>query len=199
MDATDVVERVEADRQTELSRLGSSKSIYADTAGELEPDSVLAAMADGLHHAAATLRDWADADPDGPYADAVDRLDDQYETLEGELGGHDPGGVPAAAAALGGREGAAARLGALVGWTMVTERKAGQVTGYFTGQADPGTASTIRAFGDDYEAIREAALDAIGGGDAEAAADAADAVVEAAYDDYFETLESLGVNPKPVC
>jgi hypothetical protein len=199
MDATDVVDRVEADRQTELSRLGSSKSLYADTEGELNPDRVLAAMADGLHHAAAVLRNWAEDEAGGPSADAADRLDEHYETLEGELGGHDPGEAPAAAAALEGIADPDARRGALVGWAMVTDRKAGQVTGYFTGQADPSTASIVREFGEDYEAIRAAALDALGDGDAAVAAEAADSLVAAAYDEYVERLEAQGVNPKPVC
>jgi hypothetical protein len=199
MDATDVVDRVEADRQTELSRLGSSKSLYADTEGELNPDRVLAAMADGLHHAAAVLRNWAEDESGGPYGDAADRLDEHYETLEGELGGHDPNEAPAAAAALEGIADPDARLGALVGWAMVTDRKAGQVTGYFTGQADPSTASIVREFGEDYEAIRADAVDALGDGDAAVAAEAADSLVAAAYDEYVERLEAQGVNPKPVC
>jgi hypothetical protein len=63
------------------------------------------------------------------------------------------------------------------------------------------TASTFRSFGDDYDAIRANALDALGGGgiDHEAALAAGEAVVQAAYDEYVETLESLGINPKPVC
>lgn len=199
MDATDIVDAVESDLQTELSRLGSSKSLYADTEGELEPDRVLGAIADGAHHAADTFRGWA-ADAD-PFADAADRLADQYETLEGELGGHEPGDEPAVVAALADAEGESERLGALVGWSLVAERKASQATGFFTGQADPGTASTLRAFGEDFEAIREAALEALADrdGDGEVAAEAANAVVQAAYDAYFETLEDLGVNPKPVC
>lgn len=199
MDVTDVVDRVEADRQTELSRLGSSKSLYADTEGELNPDRVLAALADWVHHATTVLRNWAADDPGGPYEDAVDRLEAQFDTLERELGGHDPGDAPAAAAALDRLADPAARLGALLGWTMVTERKAGQVTGYFTGQADPSTASLVREFGDDYESVRAAAREALGDGDADAALEAADTVVAAAYDEYVERLEAQGVNPKPVC
>jgi predicted TPR repeat methyltransferase len=156
-------------------------------------------MADGLHHAAAVLREWAEEDTGGPAADAADRLEVQYETLEGELGGHDPGDAPAEAGALEGIADPEARRGALVGWAMVTDRKAGQVTGYFTGQADPGTASIVREFGEDYEAIRAAALDALGDGEAAVAAEAADSLVAAAYDEYVERLEAQGVNPKPVC
>lgn len=200
MDATDIVDAVESDLQTELSRLGSSKSIYAATAGELEPDQVLGAMATPVHHAETTLHDWDEGGPD-VFGDAADRLAQQYDTLVGELGDHDPGETPAAVKTLAAANDPAARLGALLGWVLVIDRKAGQVTGFFTGQADPQTASLVRGFGEDFEAIQSATIDAIADEavDAEAAADAAGRVVEAAYDEYFETLEDLGVNPKPVC
>lgn len=203
MDATDIADAVREETKTELSRLGSSKSLYADTEGELERETVLAAMADATRHGAAAIEEWAGQDdPGGVFADAVARLRDQHETLVGELDGYEPGDPPAVVEAFGAAEDTVQRLGALVGWSLVAERKATQATGYFTGQADPQTASTVREFGGDYEAVREAALSALAGEDdawLERATDAAIGVVEAAYDDYFETLESLGVNPKPVC
>ena len=202
MDATDLVDAVEADYQTELSRLGSSKSIYADTGGDLNPDRVLGAMADATHHAGATLAAWAESgDADDVFADAADRLETQYAAIPGELDGHEPGDEPVAVAEMGAADDLASRYGALVGWSLVAQRKAGQVTGYFTGQADPQTAGLVREFGEDFEAVRAAALEAIAAQslDAAAAATAAGDVVEAAYDEYVATLEAQGVNPKPVC
>ena len=69
---------------------------------------------------------------------------------------------------------------------------------------DPQTASTFRSAGDDIEALREDAADLLDDACADDADwDAAEAaaldVVRAAYDDYVETLEDLGVNPKNVC
>jgi hypothetical protein len=203
MDASDLLDALAADHQTELSRLGSSKALYADTEGQLEPDRVLGAMADDLHHAATTLRTWTDeTDPDGVFTDAADRLEAQYETLAGELDGHEAAETTAAAA-LADAADPLERLGALVGWVAVLDRKASQVTGFFTGQADPQTASLVRSSGEDFEAIREAALSALsaraGDSDLETAQTAAAGVIQAAYDEYVETLESMGVNPKPVC
>jgi len=204
MDATTLVENVREENKTELSRLGSSKSLYADTDGEMEPDAVLAAMADAAHHAAETFDGWATDDVVGTFADAADLERDHYEDILGELDAHEPGDRPDAIAAVGGLEDSPERLGALVGWTLVAEAKASQATGFFTGQAKPGIASTFRAFGDDYEALRTDALDALdsvceGESEWERAETAATTVVGAAYDAYFETLEALGVNPKPVC
>lgn len=201
MDGTELVETVRESLQTELSRLGSSKSLYADTAGEMEPEPVLTAIGDATYYATEVLEAWAET---GVFADAARREQAHYEAILEECDSHDPGDRPPHVAAMAEAETREARLGALVGWTLVVEKKASQTSGFFTGQAQPTTASTFRSFGDDYEATREEALDALGTAcedvdDWETATAAASAVVQAAYDDYFETLESLGVKPKPVC
>lgn len=200
MDGSELLDRIETETRTELSRLGSSKSLYADTEGDLETETVLAAAADAAVSAAETFESWSEE----VFAAAADRERDHYEAIVDELGDHEPEEPPAAVEALGEADGEIERLGAAVGWTLVTERKSTQSSGYFTGQADPGTASVFRSFGEDYERTREEALEALeercdSDEDYERAAEAAVAVVEAAYGEYFETLESLGMNPKPVC
>lgn len=205
MDATDFVSAVREENKTELSRLGSSKSLYADTAGEMEPEAVLGAAADGAHYAAETVAGWADdEDVDGTLAAAADRERDRYDAIVGKLDVHDPGERPAELEFLRGHERLLERLGGLVGWTLVVDEKSSQCTGFFTGQADPQTASLFRGFDDGFEATREQALDALEqvcdtDDDWEQARAVASGLVGAAYDEYFETLESLGVNPKPVC
>ena len=101
-------------------------------------------------------------------------------------------------------DGEVARLGGLVGWTLVDKKIKEQLTGFFTGQADPQSASTFRSAGSEVEALREDAGDLLaetcdGEADWDGAEAAAITVVEAAYDDYVATLEELGVNPKNVC
>lgn len=200
MDGSELLDRIETETRTELSRLGSSKSLYADTEGEMEAAAVLAAAADAASAAAETFESWSGE----VFADAAERERDHYEAVVDELDEYEPGTAPAVAEALGAADGGIERLGATVGWTLVTERKSTQSSGYFTGQADPGTASVFRSFGEDYERTREDALAALEADceseeESERAADAAVAVIEAAYDEYFETLEALGMNPKPVC
>jgi len=78
------------------------------------------------------------------------------------------------------------------------------MVGFFVGDADPSTAGTFRDLRDDADADRDrivAALDdrCDSEDDWDRATDAATAVVEATYDDYVETLESMGVKPKNVC
>lgn len=201
MDGATLLEEVNEEQKTELSRLGSSKSLYADTEGEMEPDAVLAAIADSTHHAAEILDGWAvDAEQ---FKTAADRERDIADAVLSKTDGHEPGERPSTVETMATADGTPARLGALVGWTLVAERKASQATGFFTGQAKPQVASTFRGFGDEYETTREEALEALDAvcerSDWESAQDAALAVVGAAYDDYVETLESLGINPKPVC
>ena len=198
MDRTEFAASVRDDNETALSRLGSSKSLYALTEGEMEEDVVLARAADRSYHAAETFADWADEHD--AFAAAAETERDHYETVAGKLDDHQPGDASAIYDALADLEGTAARLGGLVGWAVVLRKTTGQLTGYFTGQADPQTSQVFRGFGDGLEAVEDAALDALEAEDDwDAAREAADVVVETAYDEHFDTLEDLGVNPKPVC
>ena len=87
---------------------------------------------------------------------------------------------------------------------VVTPETLGQVVGFFVGDADPQTASTFRDVRGRIEESRDEALEileAVCETDEEwdRALHAASATVQHAYDDYTETLESMGINPKNVC
>jgi len=207
MDTDAFLDAVKDAQKTELSRLGSSKSLYADTEGAMETDAVLRAVADLLSHAEATVEGWADGSEGAAgdlFASVAATLGETYGTVAGELGDHEHGETPALVASLDGFTDTPARAGALVGYLLVAEKKVGQAVGFFVGQAAPGAADTFRGV---REALNDAVDEAVAAlGDVCAdeddwtiAEDAAVETVGAAYDDYFETLESLGVNPKPVC
>ena len=208
MTPEEFTEAVRDDNETELSRLGSSKSLYADTAGEMNAEDVLAAAATAEHHAAETYAAWADSET-GAVAEAFEETESEerehYGTVAGELDGHEPGAVPAIQTYLRGLDGTAARLGGFVGRTIAAEASKTQMTGFFVGNADPQTASLFRGMGDDLDAQLERASDLLEAecGDDEAcwedALSAASGAIEAAYGEYTEALESMGVNPKPVC
>ncbi|MFC6974712.1 rubrerythrin family protein [Halomicroarcula sp. GCM10025709] len=201
MNADDLVEAVRDDQQTELSRLGSSKMLYADTRGEMEPETVTAAAAAREQAAHETFDAWSeDADAPSVFADAAAGAADRLEATDAEPADREF----AVYGVLADFDGTVERLGGLLGWTLVDKKVKEQLTGFFTGQADPQTASTYRSAGSDIEALRADAGDALetvceSDADWDAAETAAIAVVEAAYEEYFETLEELGVNPKPVC
>jgi hypothetical protein len=206
MNADAFLDAVKDEQKTELSRLGSSKSLYADTEGEMETDVVLGAVADLLGHAEGTVAEWA-GETEGAAGDCFESvaatLGETYGTVAGELGEHERGDVPAAVAALDDGD-TPARAGGLVGYLLVAEKKVGQAVGFFVGQAAPGAADTFRGVRDDLNDAIDEAVAALGDvcadeDDWTLAETAAVETVAAAYDDYFETLESLGVNPKPVC
>jgi len=200
MTADDLIDAVRDDQQTELSRIGSSKTLYADTRGEMEPDAIRDAAATREAAAQSLFEDWA-ADSDSEVADLfADAAADAGDRLE------DTGGDPldrdfAMYDTLAGFETTTDRLGGLLGWSLVEKKIKEQLTGFFTGQADPQTASTFRSAGGEVEQLREDAGTLLEETceDWDAAEAAAIDAVAAAYDDYVETLEELGINPKDVC
>lgn len=205
MNAGDFLDRIRDDNETALSRLGSSKALYALTSGEMEGDAVLTAAADGAHAAAETLEEWADESAADAFGEAAAAERDHYETLAGKLDGHDPSGTPAVQVYLRGLDDDVERVaGGLVGAALAEKKRATQMSGFFTGEADPQTASLFRGYGSDLEDRWSEGLDALddlceSDEDWDRAVEAASETVQAAYDDYVEKLEAMGVNPKPVC
>ncbi|MFD1633277.1 transcription antitermination protein [Haloplanus ruber] len=201
MDGTTLVETLTDDLETELSRLGSSKWLYALTDGEMTGSAVRTAAAADAAAAAECFEAWA-ADADGGTPDVFTALADTA-TDRAETADADPTDRRTYET-LGDFEDSVARLGGALGHSLVLDRTVGQMVGFFVGDADPSTAGTFRDLRDDADADRDrivAALDdrCDSEDDWDHAADAATAVVEATYDDYVETLESMGVKPKNVC
>ena len=197
MDASTLETRLRDDYETELSRLGSSKWLYALTGGDLDGGSIRAAAATDLDHAAATFEGWADGD--GLFAAAAESAAAGRDRVDADPSDTDR---PLYDAVAG--DDAVARTGALLGWSVVTDKTLSQMVGFFVGDASPAAADTFRAVRDDVAADREAALDALDAtcgsdDDWDRAAAAAAAVVEAAYDEYVAKLEAMGIKPKNVC
>jgi len=211
MTASDFVDDVREANQTALSRLGSSKALYAETDGELETEQVLRAAAIAEDAASETFAAWADDETDADAAALFERVADEeadhYETVAAKL--DEPpraadNDVPAIQSVLRGFDDTVERAGGLVGRCLVAKKSKEQYTGYFTGEADPKTASLFRGLGSDVnEQINDAAelVDAVCADEAdrERARDAAGEAIQAAYEEYTESLEAMGVNPKPVC
>ena len=207
MDATACVQTIRETNETELSRLGSSKSLFADTGGEMESAAVLEAAATAEYHAAATYDSWAETET-GTVAEAFATTAAEershYERVTAELDAHEPGPVPPIQSSLRDHEETIERLGGFIGRTLAAEGSKTQITGFFVGNADPQTASLFREMGDDLDAQLARArscLDDVCDDDAayERAVEAASGALEVAYASYTDELESLGINPKPVC
>jgi hypothetical protein len=203
MDATTLVDALTDDLETELSRLGSSKWLYALTDGEMTGPAVRAAAATDAAAAAERFDAWAaDADATAPFGDLATTARDRAETVDAEAAA-DPD-AERTYAVLAGFDDDVERLGGALGHSLVLDRTVGQMVGFFVGDADPSTAGTFRSLRDRIDADRDRIVDALDDrcstdGDWDRAESAARAVVDAAYDDYVETLESMGVQPKNVC
>jgi hypothetical protein len=203
MNADEFTDTLRDDHETPLSRLGSSKSLYALTGGEMDGASVRAAAAGEATVTADVLDDWADdatGEPATLYADIAADAESHVESADAD---------PTARAfpeydRLADAETPADRLGGLLAALLLAETRASQMVGFFVGDADPTTASTFRDVRSDYESNRERVGDRLetvcdAEADWDAARETADDVLETAYDDYVETLESMGVKPKNVC
>jgi len=201
---------VRDENETALSRLGSSKSLYAATEGEMETEPVFRAAAEAEHAASETFQRWAD-DEDAAesvrevFADFAEQERDHYEQVVGKLDeSHEPNEVPAIHEYLRGLDTDPARVGGFLGRTLASQKSKEQMVGFFVGQADPQTAQLFRDLGGDLDGQLEHGTELLGEiceneDDWDAALEAANGVIQTAYDEYTETLEGMGVNPKPVC
>ncbi|MFB6161904.1 MAG: rubrerythrin family protein [Halococcoides sp.] len=189
---TDCVrETLESERQTELSRLGSSKALYATTRGTMDGPAIAAANRAMSEAIADRL-----ADRDASWAEDLERRARSDAERLADLAGEP--GDPLIDPALGEE---AAALGTLIGWATVAIRLAEQETGYFVGQARPGDADTVRSVVDSRERFRERVCSAIedAGVDRDAVEAAAIDLVDAAYEAYVDRLEAEGIEPKSIC
>ena len=210
MNPDEFLDAVRDENETALSRLGSSKSLYAETEGEMEPETVFRAAAEAEYAAAETFESWGDdEDSDQAVRDAfaefAEQERDHYEQVAGKLDSdHEPSEVPAIHEYLRDIEDDAGRLGGFLGRTLASEKSKEQMVGFFVGQADPQTAQSFRDLGDDLNGQIERGRELLAevcesDEDYKRALEAASGAIQAAYDEYTETLEGMGVNPKPVC
>jgi len=213
MDATAFLESVRASNATELDRLGSEKALVAETAARLDADHVLDAAAAAEARAAETLDSWADDEPTdraaAAFRTAAKREREHYRRIA-ELGGsaEDP---PADALHehLRGLEGTLPRVAAgLVARPLVASRTLLQVINFFVNEGDTAAAEAFRELRAETDAAAERGAtllvdlegwDSDPDSDSEAATAAASEAIGAAYDEYADTLEGMGVDPKPVC
>ncbi|MFC6786718.1 transcription antitermination protein [Halobaculum halobium] len=209
MDADVFSDEFRADNETPLSRLGSSKSLYALTGGEMDAGAVRTAVAAEFALAGRAFESWSADEANG---DAAALFGDVAEDARGHREVADADFDPETDDAheypeydtLAGLTDTVERVGGAYGRLVVSHARAEQTVGFFVGDADPASSNDFRAIRDDLAERLADALDVLaevcdGADDWAAARDAADAVVDDAYDDYVATLESMGVKPKNVC
>ncbi|MFC3478518.1 rubrerythrin family protein [Halobacterium litoreum] len=207
MDAADFRAAAEAAKQTELDRLGSSKRLVAVTGADLSTDTVLERAAASEAAASEVFAGWA-GDSDGDAADAFEDWAaterEHYERVRDELGedvAAEPGAVHDF---LREQTDPISRAGATVGRGLVAERTLTQFVGYFVNDADEPRADLFRELKADTSEDTERAIELLdrvceSESDWERAEAAALGAIDAAYEEYVDALESMGVDAKSVC
>lgn len=209
MDAEAFLESVESSTTTELDRLASSKSLIALTDASLDRGPVLTVAAGRERAAAEAFEAWAET-ADEPARTTFEGVAARHRgNLQEILALEDsPDSPPASTepmhASLPDNEDPIERAAALVARSLVDERITKQVVGFFVNEADRIAADQFRDVRESMNASRDAGLELLASicasdDDWDRAAATAEATIQAAYDNYVDVLEGMGVNPKPVC
>ena len=222
MDGQELVDAVREGRATQLDRLGSDKYLIAATGADLEPAPVLRTLAESAASGRATFDSWAaeaNGTADGSVGDAFEdvaaREADHFDRVVDSLvalpddGADASESIDASAdpmdATLAAQDGTVARVAAgFVGRPLVADRTRLQVVNFFVNEADESRADLARDIRSDAQSRLDEAtafLDDVCAAerDWDRARAAAESIIGAAYEDYAERLESMGVDPKPVC
>jgi len=209
MNGQTLVDEVREARGTELDRLGSEKALLAVTAADLSGGTILGTVALSLSGLRSTLEGWAAEADAGPareaFAGTASSLEAEYERVVAELDAEPSGDPPAPIPTVRAFDRPPERVGAaLVGHGLVFDGVLLQAVSFFVNEARTRRADLardLRSAATDRVDDGASALDSLcaGDGDWERARAAATDVVDAAYADYAETLDGMGIDPKPVC
>jgi hypothetical protein len=205
MDGDELLADLRDDFETELSRLSSSKALYAITGGEMDGPAIRAAADAEAELTVGLLADWAEAESDDDAAALFETVRDDIEAYRDDIaaegGDADVDGLTHET--LSGFDTTPERLGGLLARTVIIEELVSQMVGYFVGDADPTTANTFRGIRGEVEEQRASVLETMDAvledDDWDDARAAAATTIQGGYEYYTETLESMGVQPKNVC
>ncbi|MDH5021508.1 rubrerythrin family protein [Halobacterium rubrum] len=209
MDADSFRDAVEARTQTELDRLGSSKRLVAVTGADLSTETVLERAAASEAAAAETFDVLAAASDDPAAVETFESFAaterEHYERVTADLDDGDVAAEPGAVHdVLREQTDDVTRAGTVVGRGLVADRTLAQFVGFFVNDADETLADRFRDLrrdtdDDTDEAVALLASVCEGDDDWGRAAEAAEAAVDAAYEEYVAALNELGVDAKSVC
>lgn len=210
MDAAGFRDAVESAAQTELDRLGSSKLLVGLTDADLSEESVLRVAADSEAAAAAVFEDWAEEASTEEHTDAFASVAaterDHLDRVLAELDDYEPSGSGAMHDHLRQQDEPAERVGAgFVGRGLVARRTHTQLVSFFVNEADERLADLFRELKsdtDDQIDTGASLLADMAEGDDDVwdtAKFAAVSTIHVAYEEYADSLENMGINPKSVC
>jgi len=222
MDADSFPDAVKAAKATELDRLGSQQSLVALTDADLDAEAVLRAAAHSEWTARETFVEWAETESDDgareTFADLADREASHHERVVSELADENDADGQDVSASDRAPEGpidpmherlrdiddTVERAAGLVGRSLVADRTLLQVVNFFVNEADERRADLFRELREDTRKSASTGAELLdhhceNETDRERARAVAESVVQVAYDDYAETLDGMGLDPKPVC
>ncbi|WP_226481158.1 rubrerythrin family protein [Natrinema amylolyticum] len=210
MDAAEFRESIEESMSVELDRLGSSKLLVALTDADLTEERVLRTAAESERAATETLETWADdeehEDARRAFREYREQERDHYDRITAMLvdDEFDAGDAGPMHAELRSLETTTARLGGLVGRALVADRTHLQLISFFVNEGDEERADRFRELRSETAAQGDRAAELLAdvceeSDDWERARTVAEDVIDIAYDAYADSLDELGLDPKPIC
>ncbi|ERG95910.1 hypothetical protein [Haloquadratum walsbyi] len=219
MDASDLAATLRDDHETAFSRLGSSKAMYAITNGEMDGAVVRAAAAVNADAVSTVTDAWSESEnsTEDHHTDEIDEMDpdtlftviatdagERAVNLDPDVSQIETVTDPQLYDVLESMEMTPSRLGGLLARSLVMLEQVSQMIGFFVGNAEPKTAGEFRDLKSAIESDRDRVITALNStcdSDTawERAQSSADAVIDAAYTEYVDSLEQMGIKPKNVC
>lgn len=199
--------REECDR--ELDRLGSEKALIATTAAQLEDERVLESAARAERRAIQTFEGWSTTESDAEARATFERIlgqeRDHFDRIDAHLDGTPEAEEDALHTYLRDLDDAIERVAAgVVARSMVASRSLLQTINYFINESDESTADLFREIRRETDEQVESGADLLDDlctddDQWERARAAAVQTIQIAYEEYAESLEGMGIDPKPVC
>lgn len=206
MDGQALEARVRAETETELARLASDRALLAATDATLEAEAVLSVVTDALASGEWRLEEWAGAAEDPALADAMAAGADRLAALRADHRDVLPAEPTVEAPVPLGEPGddLARAAAGLLGLPLALDPLCLQAVSFFVNEADEATADAVREIRSGVGELRADGLPVLADRASAAAAEeevvaAAGAVIEAAYADYADSLEAMGLDPRPIC
>lgn len=191
-----IEDRVCAEAATELERLGSDRGLIALTDADLSAETIRSRLAGVLAGVETVYEGWASEDE--IFSTAAESARGLAETAAPH--GVDPATDHPLVTALRDVDGHTARVGAgFVGVALVLDGWALQGVSFFVNEADETAADDFREVRSGLDDLLAAGEDAVAADEQEVAVAATLDLIATAYDDYVETLDGLGLDPKTVC